>query len=219
MKWIGFIVLLLINHFSFSQTNLNQKLTTYFCNLLEVPNNGKYEITATIEQSANHLDKFVIGIKFDLETDNKIIEKFTLGSIGIGNTEEEALRTCIEEWVTYFCMPYKNYHLKETDLHFDNKKIYYSLLGVREDKPIEKILNEKERIKLLYDNIKKVGILNGNSVNTVLIFLSVNGEKIEGECRINGKISDTLTKSLIDSNYFVNNKSLTYTLKEYLIIE
>ena len=219
-KLFLFFLLLLDINYLYCDDKLNDVITESFCKYVEIENDGSYKIEISNEESVTKNGSLIIGLKFQLKINGLIEPKYTLGIIGIGNSSDDAYKNAIYDWFGYFAGTFKKKLKKSKDcIEIDNLIYYYSPAGIRGDKPDSEVLNDKERILFYNTILKKIMDRKNDNINTVLINIFVKKSDIDGECRINGEISQELTNLMKESIFFTKNNIKSYLLKEYFIIE
>jgi hypothetical protein len=120
-----------------------------------------------------------------------VFQPLTVGSIGVGDTEEEAEDTAIQEWAQYVAIALVATLDSDVDagLPFDGFVAHSGLTGIRGsqvDLPKHIATNMLVHLKTLAPNLRS----SGSELHSILIMVEVNqGGVVGGECRVDGVIS------------------------------
>jgi len=113
------------------------------------------------------------------------------GSVGIGDSKQDALETAAFEWLAAYGSPLiKCLNGGTPDIVNGKHEIYVSAMGIRGSKPGGWVDSSKEMHTKLLTAISWEKLENDKSISSVTINIVVNDKGgIEGECRVDGAIS------------------------------
>jgi hypothetical protein len=155
-------------------------------------------ITPTSEYAGARQSKFLSAARFDVTLDGRKEEQFTFGSIGVGDSAQEARQTAAQEW--YFGFGAAMFHAlagSPTSLTFDGFSIYPGLMGVRGQAPQGWVNGTDEMHLRILASLAAILPKPGPATHSLDLKLSVPPNGIlEGECKFDGKTNDPVFLAL-----------------------
>jgi hypothetical protein len=144
-------------------------------------------LIARVENRKRAEKKFLVALAVDLFVDG-VFQPLTVGSVGVGDTEEEAENTAIEEWAQYVGMALFASLVFDDDagLPFDVFVAYGGLTGIRGSQfplPEHLVTDLLGYLKTMVPNLRS----SGGELHSILIMVYVeDGRVVGGECRVDG---------------------------------
>lgn len=179
----------------------------------------KLNVSVSTEFSGAKENKWIFAAGFITKLIDSSEEVFTVGSIGIDDSEESAIDTAIEEWLGIFGTALSKMLQESKEVSIENFKIYSGLMGIRGEKPTTDWLNgsdkmSKKIITALLPTIKNEG-KKMNSINLIVV-VNEQGE-INGECGLNNRVNEEIIELLKNLNW---EKSATgYIFKQFYLVK
>lgn len=156
---------------------------------------AKIKVSATIEFDGKHEDSWIFAVAYETKLIGAKETVFNVGSVGIGTDAKDAEAISIDEWIGVFGTALAKMLAKpETGIELDNFTVFPGLMGIRGEKPAESWLDGSAKMNIKIINaalpvIKK----SREEINLINLVITVDKTgSIDGECRINNRISQEL---------------------------
>ena len=181
-------------------------------------------ISTLIEHEIIKDGKWLSAIVIDVMVDGDRQPEFSYGSIGIGESKEEARQTAIEEWLEAFGRPFVSATLgSEKGIELNDFTVFAGSTGFRGEYPGDWLNGSVDMHKRLLSRIIPLLRLSdtfsytGLSTQTLDLKININERgEFSGECRVNGEVSLDIFTTLADQAWPSTDSS--YLLKQYYII-
>jgi hypothetical protein len=149
------------------------------------------EIIPYLEKTVQKDNQWLCGVRYEILINNKKREEFNYGTVGVGDSKEDAIEVSVIEWISLAGLTLFDYFFNTgTSFELEKFKVYHGFTGIRGDEPGGWLDGSKDmHIKLLGTILNSITV-NFSPVSSVslLIFKEPNNI-IDGECKINGQIS------------------------------
>jgi hypothetical protein len=152
-------------------------------------------LSARIENRKRAEKKFLVALAVDLFVDG-VLQPLTVGSVGVGDSEEEAENTAIQEWAAYVGSALFASLVSDHDagLPINGFVAFPGLPGIRgAEVPLPEHIDKDllEHLETLIPNLRS----SRGELHSILIMVKVEqGRVAGGECRVDGVIStDAMT--------------------------
>lgn len=161
-------------------------------NVLKV-NGIEMRVTLAVEHDSNRGSDFVFAARFETRLSGRIQKEFTVGSIGIGTSRDDAIETSIDEWVDLFG---RSLVLliegKKRELVIGKYSAFPGATGFRGEVPtLGFFANEKTMHDAILRSLDKVIVQPEKDHVLLNLMISVDERgKVSGECRLDGVIND-----------------------------
>ena len=154
-------------------------------------------ISPVAENVAEKNENHYLGARFDISIDGKSQPQLSHGSVGVGNSPNDATLTAIYEWYTGFGQAlFQAVAQVQADLNVANYDVYLSPISIRGERPNFSTGREPKDILRALSSMFPRG---DGSLHTIQIILLIGNHKIiDGECRIDGRINVELCETLRD---------------------
>lgn len=179
----------------------------------------RLRITPVSEQVLRTEGEFISAARFEISLDGLKQEGLTAGSIGIGDSADDATSTAVAEWFMLLGSPIlRSIADRAPDLTVGSFRVYIGPLGVRGQAPNElvagQVITPDKVLKAISETLPRV---NGK-LHTVQILIVVTPEgSITGECRVDAQISAMALASVQQLNW---PKGLTqYIFKQSYVLK
>jgi Family of unknown function (DUF6348) len=174
-------------------------------------------LTAQIENNERADAKFLVGLRVDVLVSGGP-QPFTVGSIGVGNNEDDAVETAIYEWSQYVgpallgSLGVKAGVLPQNVGPF---LVYPGPVGIRGSGVWTA---EKDRQLLHHLDAIIKGLENSpKEFHSILLMVAVrNAGTAEGECRLDGAISPALLAAV--QSFPWSQSGTTFLFKQFYIL-
>lgn len=151
------------------------------------------KLKINVEHEGKQQDKWLCAISIATTYKAKQDNKITIGSIGVGNSLEEAMGISITEWLATFGEPFSNLLSSDSSdvLVIGNKVVYPGFMGFRGNRPenlfVQTPQNPEEKI---FTAIEPLLTEDGKEITPVELKLMIGANgAIDGECKINNIVS------------------------------
>ena len=182
-----------------------------------------FGVKAIIESEKSDRGRDFCGIAFYVMVNGQTDPRFIYGSVGIGNSIEEAHAIALKEWMVIFVPTFaRAIKLAPDAIEIEGLKIYASTLMTRSDSPLPLNMDAVSRSLIApYISIIKKTYLHGSNylldMNAIRITISVDASgQLDGEWQFNGQLLPLLNKSATEAKLPIGGSS--YTIKEFFLI-
>ena len=175
------------------------------------------EILPYIEQMVKKDYQWVCGVRYEILLNHIKREELTFGSVGVDTLKYGALRTSIIEWISYAGLPILDYFFNsDTYLNIGDYNIYPGFTGIRGNEPGDWLDGSDDmHFKLLQPIIKSINVKTTDLNSASLLIIKEQNKSVQGECRINGDISESTFDELKVLEW---PDSSDYLLKQFYIL-
>ena len=161
--------------------------------------NHTVRIVPVSETSTKANGKFIEAARFEISIDGVKNENLTVGSIGIGNSAQDAADTSVQEWyMTVGSAILQTVSSSPSKLTVSNFTVRAGLMGIRGDPPkgwVDGSDDMHRKILAVIDASNPIENTSEVHVLDLKVVVAPNGT-IHGECRNDGKTSEVLLSTL-----------------------
>jgi hypothetical protein len=169
------------------------------CGALGIEANSIPTIRAVLENEAEQDGKYVSAIRYEVESEHRLMSGLTFGSVGVGNSVEDARSTATEEWMFLFADPYCAATASAGGIRLGMLTFYPSRPGFRGSAPSGWLTEPETRHGRILEAIASgLAPIMTNDVGLVDLKIAVqtNGDP-DGECRVNGSANSEVCNRLL----------------------
>jgi hypothetical protein len=150
------------------------------------------------EQVATANDKFVSAARFEVTIDDAKQEQLSIGSIGIGDSADDATNRAVLEWYLQFGSAlFRGIAATSFDLKISGLRIYKGAPGIRGEPPQDLLDGSTVTSERIFKAIVHLLAREDHKLHSVLITLVIDSHgEIEGECRVDGQLSASILSAL-----------------------
>lgn len=176
-------------------------------------------ISTTVEQELKRDGKWFCGLRFDVAINGVDYPEFTYGSVGVGDSKEEARQIAIEEWLAAFGIPFVSAMLEsDTGIEFNTFTAYAGPMGIRGEHPGGWLdATDEMHTRLL---LPLIPILESdptwNQATLDLKLVVGDAGELDGECRLNAQLSSNILSVLNEMSWPLSESP--YMFKQYYVI-
>jgi hypothetical protein len=185
-----------------------------------VVNGQRIDVLPVIERASNRDNKWFYGVGFAVQLDGKKDERFTVGSVGIGDSEDEARKVAVDEWLQLFGQPFVSMMLKSPQgIRTQSMTVFPGPMGIRGEKPEGWIDGTQEMHRRIILGLfpENSSLSNESFPLTLNIMVAVTAEgHAGGECRKNGQVSAVMLTQILQLPWPKTGASYMY--KQYYIL-
>jgi len=145
-------------------------------------------IRAIVENEGDRDGRHFVGIRFEVLFGTRATPDLAFGSVGVGNSAEDARSTATQEWVLLFAEPYCAARANTGEgIRLGTFVVYPSALGLRGEHPGGWLKDDRTRNQRILDaagpdlaprGLGEIGVID-------LKVVVQNDRHATGECRIN----------------------------------
>lgn len=149
----------------------------------------RIEVIPILEHSAQQGGRWLAGVRFDMRINGRDEPKFSFGTVGVGESEEDAQHVAVQQWQAYFGTAFVAAMVAvERGLDVNGYRVYPGALGIRgpsADKVAE-TLHDMDG-KLFSALAPLLGPRDHEAFPMTLnMMITRHGDgNVEGECRLN----------------------------------
>lgn len=153
----------------------------------------RLRITRVSEQALHTQGEFMSAAHFEIALNGEPQDRLTVGSIGIGDTADDATDTVVGEWyVTFGSALFRSIGDGPPDLTFGRFRVYAGHLGGRGQAPdalvAGQVITPESLLSAISGALPRV---DGKLHSLHIIVVIVAGGATAGECRVDGQVSPT----------------------------
>jgi hypothetical protein len=182
-------------------------------------------IRAVVDKLVNHDGNVIVGLDVQCKVDGVPADALYSGSLGIERTPEAAAQVAVEEWIGQYGLPIISGLRKTSDRGFSSGRylVFPGLFGIRGEAPTAIKADDSiadlhrrffQKLDTALPRLISSGAATLHAVNLTLVLRK--GGPIEGECRVDGQVSDELCR--IAKAFDWPAPTTTYMLKQYYVL-
>ncbi|MGH1384689.1 DUF6348 family protein [Kordia sp.] len=177
------------------------------------------EINVNVEFDGKKEGKWIYASNFSTIVKTSKTTEFNIGSIGIGNSREEAVNVSIQEWIAVFGIPLSDMLNNKNGYKISETIVFSGLMGIRGNLPKNTWLNgDSEMTAKIISHISQLIKSAKDEIVSVDIKLIIgNNGVLDGECKLGNKVSIELLNQLKTIEWPASGEG--YLFKQFYIIK
>jgi len=179
----------------------------------------KIRVSPISENSTTTQDRFVEAARFDIQIDSAPHPELTYGSIGIGDSQQDAIQTAVQEWYLGFgAALFRALGDAATKVTASGFSVYPGFMGIRGDLPKGSWMDgsdEMHRRVLAALGTHLPNATNGLHTLALKIWTNIDGS-VGGEALIDAKPSEAILAAIMKLDW---PKSSSYMFKQAYILK
>lgn len=177
------------------------------------------EVNFNVEFDGQKEGKWIYATNFltTIKTSKKT--KLNVGSIGIGNSKEEAVNVSIQEWFAVFGLPLSDMLNNKKGYEISEMLVFSGLMGIRGHLPENTWINGDNEMtaKIISNCSELIKSVNDELVSVDIKLMIGNDGVLEGECRLGNKVSIALLNKLKAIDWPASDAG--YLFKQFYIVK
>ena len=143
--------------------------------------------------------------------------EFNIGSIGIGNSRDEAINVSIQEWFATFGIPLSDMLNNKNGLKISETIVFSGFMGIRGNLPKNTWLKGDEEMttKIISHLSELIKAVNSEIVSIDIKLLIGSNGVLDGECRLGNKVSTKAFNQLKSIEWPTSDEQ--YLFKQFYI--
>lgn len=154
----------------------------------------------------------LIGARFNVVLDNRLIHALTVGAVGVGEDEAKARENLVLEWLGQCGGPLVYYLTDQPGVEIDGLRVYTGPVGIRGPAPKGWLLTDELHQRIIA--ALREEFQEPLTVVDLKLDFAEDGV-IDGECRINGGLSTQALNRLLSIDWPTESGFL---LKQFYIV-
>lgn len=181
--------------------------------------NASIEINSKVEFDGKNQGNWIYATNFSTIIKASENTEFNIGSIGIGNSREEAIKVSIQEWFAIFGIPLSDMLNNKNGDKISEKMVFSGLMGIRGDLPKNTWLNGDSAMttKIISHIDQLIKVTKDEIVYLDIKLMIMNNSIVDGECKLGNQVSIELLNQLKNIDWPVSEKG--YLFKQFYIIK
>lgn len=179
----------------------------------------RIDIVPVVERSGHQQGTWFYGVRFELCLDGENARQFTTGSIGLGDSQEEARNVAVEEWLALFGYAFARAMVKSDEsITIERFVVYPGLMGTRGRSPEGWVDGTDSMHKTILSALRPVLSEPGDGSPLISLNLMLTMQAdgtMTGECRRNGAVSARTLSLLAQLPW---PKTPSYMFKQHYIV-
>jgi hypothetical protein len=160
---------------------------------------GKYavQVTPISEKAGQMSGKFVSAARFEIAVDGSSNDHLTAGTIGIGDSAQDARETAVREWYLSFGSAlFRALNGNPTALKAGPFAVYAGAMGIRGEAPGDWVNSTDTMHEKILASLSDLLPADAATIHTLDLKIMAAPGAIDGECRVDGQVSAPILNAL-----------------------